>query len=325
MENAMKHTKVFTVFVLGLILALAGSAFGQEKVFEWQPANDESVRLDPANYHTGRTYRPGPNGGNMHVDIKAQNPVTIFLAPAGQWDQVLQDPRRIVDVQQLCLREHVVDTTYVCDLPPEPMTLIIHDERNSLDPAVFAVLGAVLDRHDKTDRAIGAAIATVATGQSPVTRRFLSPNDAHIQYYRWACVENCIQPEFQWFRQLQEKYELTSILKLYGGFAPDHDGTQITIKIKSPAPMVVAMLPSSVANQLHARPETFEPALANNNCQQRGVQSLQFDCTFDVSDGPQSLVVVPESTARIPKGKKAEIEMSVVKCVANCAVPPDKP
>jgi hypothetical protein len=56
----------------------ATSSAQQQKVFTWQPANDESVRLDPAYYHTGRTYHPGSNGGNIHVDIKSQKPVTIF-------------------------------------------------------------------------------------------------------------------------------------------------------------------------------------------------------------------------------------------------------
>jgi hypothetical protein len=38
----------------------------------------------------------------------------------------------------------------------------------------------------------------------------------------------------------------------------------------------------------------------------------------NVSDGPQSLVVVPEDTSNVPRKKKSEIEMQVVKCVANC-------
>ena len=83
--------------------------------------------------------------------------------------------------------------------------------------------------------------------------------------------------------------------------------------------MVVAMLPSDVANQLHAKPEMFEPALEKNPCQQRGVQSLEFQCTFNLADGPQSLIVAPESTDRVPH-KKAEIEMQFVKCVENCAL-----
>jgi hypothetical protein len=84
----------------------------------------------------------------------------------------------------------------------------------------------------------------------------------------------------------------------------------------------VAVVPSPVANQLHAKPEMLEPALEKNSCQQRGVQSQTFQCTFNAGDGPQSLIVVPEDTGKIPH-KKAEIEFFASKCVANCALPPD--
>jgi hypothetical protein len=316
----MRNTKMPFLFAVLLICASAAPSFGQQqRVFNWLPANDESVRLDPANYHTGRTYRPNSPGANNHVDIKAEKPVTIFMTPAEDWNQAVQHPEALVRLRQVCLREHAVETTYVCEMPMEPMTLVIRDERNSPDQAVFAGLGAVLDPNDRTQRAVGEGIAAVFTGQGSATRRFKAPNDVHIQYYRWDCVENCIQPEIQWTRQVKEKYELTSFLKVYGGFAPDHDGEQISIKIKSPVPMVVAMLPSQIANQLHAKPEMFESALEKNSCQQRGVQSLQFECTFNLSDGPQSLIVVPESTERVPH-KKAEIEMLAARCVANCAL-----
>ena len=316
----MRNTKLPFFFVILLVCTFAGPSLAQERAFNWLPANDESVRLDPANFHTARTYRPGPDGGNNHVDIKAQRPITIFMAPAEDWNLALQHPESIVNLRRICLREHVVETTYVCEMPPGALTLVIQDERNNPDAAVFAGLGAILDRHDKTERAVGIGIATVLTGQGSVTRRFVAPNDVHIQYYRWDCVENCVQPEYQWTRQIKEKYELTSFLKVYGGFTPDHDGEQVSIKIKSPVPMVVAMLPSQVANQLHARPETFESALEKNACQQRGVQSLQFECKFDVADGPQSLIVVPEASARVPNRKKAEIEMLAARCVANCTL-----
>lgn len=310
-------------FLLALLLmgTFAGRSFGQQqRVFNWLPANDESVRLDPANYHTGHTFHPGPSGGKNHVDIKAQQPVTVFMTPAEDWNQALQHPEAFAKLRQLCLAEHVVATTYVCDMPPALMTLVIRDERNSLDPAVFAGLGAVFNPNDKTDRAIGEGIAAVFTGQGSVTRRFVAPNDVHIQYYRWDCAENCIQPEFQWSRQMKEKYELTSFLKVYGGFRPDHDGEQVSIKIKAPVPMVVAMLPSQVADQLHAQPEMLASALEKNPCQQRGVQSLQFECTFNLGDGPQSLIVVPEAGTNVPNHKKAEIEMLAARCVANCAL-----
>jgi hypothetical protein len=313
----MRNTKLPFVFAILLMASLSGPSFGQGRVFNWLPANDESVRLDPANYHTGRTYRPNSSGANNHVDIKAEKPVTIFMTPAEDWNQALQHPEAFARLRQVCLREHVVETTYVCEMPVEPMTLVIRDERNSPDQAIFAGLGAVLNSHDKTQRAVGEGIAAILTGQDSATRRFKAPNDVHIQYYRWDCVENCIQPEYQWTWQVREKYQLTSFLKVYGGFTPDHDAAQVSIKIKSPVPMVVAMLPSDIAIQLHAKPEMFETALQKNPCQQRGVQSLVFQCTFNQADGPQSLIVVPEDTSSVPH-KKAEIEMQFVKCITNC-------
>jgi hypothetical protein len=318
----MRNTKTPFVFAILWMCALAAPSFAQqpERVFNWQPGNDESVRLDPANYHAGQTYNASENGGNMQVDIKSELPVTIFLVHTEEWNAALQHPEGLNNLQHLCAREHVVDTRYSCFVPPVSMTLIIRDERNSPDQAVFAGLGAVLDPKNKTERAVGEGITAIFTGQgSAATRRFKAPNDVHILYFRWLCVENCIQPEFQWTWQVKEKYQLTSFLKVYGGFTPDHDAAQVSIKIKSPVPMVVAMVPSDIANQLHAKPEMFEPALEKNACQQRGVQSLQFQCTFNLADGPQSLIVAPEATGNIPH-KKAEIEMQFVKCVANCAL-----
>jgi len=314
--------KTTTALTFLLALACAGMASAQQKVFEWQPANDESVRLDPANYHTGRTYHPGPQGGNLHVDIASERPVTIFMTSEEAWNQVLQYPGSIANLRYTCLREHVVKTTYLCDLPPEPMTLVIRDERNSTDSAVFAGLGAVLRPDSRVDRAVGVGIATVLTAHDSATRRFVSPNDVYIQYYRWACISNCFPPEFHWILQAKEKYELTSFLKVYGGYTPERDGEVISIKIKAPAPMLVAVLPSGIANLLHSKPDMLEPALEKSSCQQRGVQSQTFQCTFNASDGPQSLLVVPEATGKIPH-KKAEVEFFASKCVANCALPTD--
>lgn len=311
---------------LGLLLVLAATwlaepsfAQGPDKIFDWLPANEESVRMDPADYHTGRTYRPGPQGGSIHVDIESQKPVTIALASAEQWNAALQRPGLISTLTFLCLREHVVKTTYLCDLPAQPMTLIIRDERNNPDTAVLTGLGAVLDPHDRVDRAIGISIATVLSGSNSPTRRFSAPNDLHIQYYRWACVSNCIQPEFQWIRQVKEKYDLTSFLKVYGGYAPERDSEQVSVRVKSPVPMVVAVIPADVAGGLHGRTDALDLVLENNRCQQRGVQNLEFQCTFNSTDGPQSLIVGPEPGAKVPR-KKAEIEMYASKCVANCAI-----
>jgi hypothetical protein len=321
----MKPTLAFAL--LGA-LVFAGTASAQQKIFEWRPGNDEAVRLDPANYHTGKTYRLG---GGIQVDIESQQPVTIFLTGEGEWNQALQYPETIGSLRMLCLREHVVKTRYVCDLPAEALTLVIRDDRGSSESAAFAGLGEVLKRdgavlNTPTGSAVGAgvALAAVLKAQAAPARNFKSPNDVHIQYYRWTCISNCFPPQFQWIQQAKEKYELTSFLKVYGGYSPDRDGEVISIKIKAPVPMLVAVVPSSVANQLHGKPEMLEPALEKNSCQQRGVQSQTFQCTFNAADGPQSLIVVPEETGKVPH-KKAEIEFFASKCVANCALPPANP
>lgn len=314
--EAMKSLKLALV-ISALGVACATSTAQQPKVFDWRPANDETVRMDPANYYTAQAYRPAMSGGNIHLDITAERPVTVFMTDAMSWELALQHPENIPTLRTSCTQEHVVQTTYVCILPGVPMTLVIHDERRNHRNEGFSGLGTVLRPEDRTDH----PYASGETGNAEERigeRRFFAPNDVHIQYYRWDCVQNCIQPEFQWMQQVKEKYDLTSFLKVYGGFVADHDQTQVSIKIKAPVPMAVAMLPANVANQLHARPEALESALGNSSCEQRGVENTNFQCTFNVSDGPQSLVVVPEDTSNVPRKKKSEIEMQVVKCVANC-------
>ena len=318
----MKNLKITLLLVIALG-PLCGTCFAQlEKVFDWQPGTDETVRLDPANYHSGRAYQPSFDGGKIHVVIKAQMPVTVFVTYTDAWTQALQHPESVPNVTQICAQEHVLELTYVCALPPSATTLVIRDERNNPDVAVFAGLGAVLGRNEKANEAIEAGVATLLTGQGSATRKFFAPNDVQIEYYRWVCVQNCIQPEFQWLRQIKEKYELTGLLKVYGGFAPDHDKDQVSIRVNSPVPMIVAMLPSRVADQLYSKPEALGSALENTPCQQRGVQKLAFQCAFNMSDGPQSLVVVPETPSNLPR-KKAEVEMQAVKCVANCQLIPE--
>ena len=87
----------------------------------------------------------------------------------------------------------------------------------------------------------------------PDVRRFISPNDLHIQYYSWSCVDNCILPEFHWRRILNEKYEVTPAPKVYSLMTPDHDGQELSVKIKSPIPLTIALLPSHLADQVYLK------------------------------------------------------------------------
>jgi hypothetical protein len=302
---------------LALLCVSLGSGVAQDKVFDWRPANSEAVRLDPGYYHAGRVYRPGPDGGNINVDLESEKPVTVSMAPESEWNDAVQGSGRVWDVNYWCVQEHVVKATYTCHLPPRHMVLVIRDERNSADRAVLAGVGAVRTGDAAVDRMVKIGLGTVLTGSGSVTRRFVSPNDLRIQYYSWTCIENCIQPEFQWQLKAKEKYKLTPILKVYGGIFPDHAGERLSVKIKAPVPMAVAVLPSAVANQLNANPETFEAALAKSFCLQRGIQSLTWECPLNPAVGPLSLVVVPESRYNVPN-KKTEIEVYETKCVANC-------
>lgn len=307
-----------TALLATFAFALPAMAQQGPRHFDWVAANNETVRLDPAYYHAGRTYHPGGDGGNLHVEIQAQQPVTIFMVGADEWNDAVQHPEDMDRLHPICMNEHVSRTIYECKIPGEPMTLIVRDERQSLTSAVFAGMGVVLDPDSKAERAIGTGIAAMIEAEQS-RNRFKSPNDVHVQYFSWSCVANCVQPEFQWTDQVKEKYKLSGFAKIYSGYTPQYDGQGVSIKVDSPVPLAVAVLPSSVANQLYANPQMLDSALEKNSCQQRGVQKSQFQCSFNVADGPQSLVVVPEQSGRVPN-KKAEVEWLTDQCVENCNV-----
>jgi len=227
--------------------------------------------------------------------------VTLAIAQESEWSRVSENPTLISGIQYWCMQEHVVATTYTCDLPPSeaPMVLVIHDERQ--------VAGAVVD----TVGRIWSGVHTAAA---------LASNNVQVTYYKWACTENCFTPEFRWSRVAKEKYEVTPIMKVYGLAAPEFDGEQLSVKIKSQVPLLLAVVPSITANQLYVKPELLRDTIASSQCQQRGVQTMTFGCTFSVSDGPQSLIVMPEQSASL-KHKKAEIELQESRCVAHCVLP----
>lgn len=285
------------LFWLGtFLLSLAAMSTAQDKVFDWIRASDESAQLDPMDYHAGRVYHPANGGGNIHVDIQSNLPVTIAMAPDDQWIAATQHPEVAPRLDFLCMREHVVNTTYECHLTDgRPVVLLVRDERMS-------------------DRAIVQNIVAVF-GHGP--KKFVSPNDLKITYYRWDCVQNCIQPEFGWSVLVKEKYELSTAPKVYSLLSPDRDGQPVWIRIKAPVPMTVALVPSQLADKIYDNPSTLSEVLENTNCKQRGVQSLSFDCKVNLADGRQSLVVLPESHGNVPH-KKAEIEMQANQCTANC-------
>src|SRR5260370_36832337 len=123
--------KAAAIGTLLFICALAPPSFGQQKTYNWVAGNDETVRLDPGYYHSGPTYQPGPGTRTIHVDIDAQQPVTLAMGSAQEWNDAAQRPEIMSNLSFLCVQEHVVQTTYTCNLPlAAPMVLLVRDERN---------------------------------------------------------------------------------------------------------------------------------------------------------------------------------------------------
>jgi hypothetical protein len=290
------------IFV-GLLFACAAVTFGQDnRVFDWTPANNETIPLEPASLHAGRVYHPAAGGGNMHVQIDSRYPVTVAMAWADEWNNAMQHPDAPLNFSFICIQEHVVNTIYECHLPTErPMIITFHDERKPEKPVV-STIGAIL---------------------GPGVRQFISPNDLHIQYYAWNCVDNCVLPEFHWRRIVNEKYDVTQAPKVYSLMTPDHDGQELSVKIKSPIPLTIAILPSHLADQFYDHAISLTDALDQTGCKQRGVQKLGFNCTFNVANGPQTLLVLPD--INFSGHKKADVEIETVKCVEHCDLLPPPP
>ena len=293
--------RTISLFASLLVCALAASA-QDNRVFDWTPANTETIPLEPASLHAGRVYHPAAGGGNIHVSIESRFPVTVAMAWADEWDTAMQRPDAPINFTFLCVQEHVTSTTYECHLPSErPMIITFRDERRPPKPVV-STIGAIL---------------------GPGVPRLISPNDLHIQYYSWTCVNNCILPEFHWRRILNEKYEVTSAPKVYSLMTPDHDGQELSVKIKSPIPLTVALLPSHLADQVYDKSVSLTDALDKTGCKERGVQSMTFNCSFNVANGTQTLLILPDIT--FSGHKKANVEVNTVKCVDHCDLLPPPP
>jgi len=300
-----KRGLLVVAVVFGLSLCAARRSAAQESTFDWQATNDETARLDPTDYHTGRVFKFGDQAGNVHVEIDAQEQVTVEMAPSEEWSEAMRHPELLPRVSFRCVREHITKATYVCDVAAgRPMTLVLRDERNSERTAV-------------------TGFGETSTDHGTV-REFLSPNDIHIQYYRWSCVQNCNPPKYQWIGELKETYDLTQALKVYDGILAERDGEPFSVKVDSPVPMTVAILPARAAEELRAKPDNLDATLSGRPCMERSVRSAVFECTFDVADGPQSLVAVSEGGGKVPANKKAEVEVVASKCVANCLSDPEK-
>ena len=289
-------------FLLSILLLTACLQAQQPRVFDWVRGTDEIVKLDPMDFHASEVFRPGSSGGNIRVNISAKQPVTLAMTWAAAWNDAQIHPEILKNLEYLCLREHVVEATYECHLPPgPPLVLVLHDERTP-DHAIFQSIGAIMRK--------GGA------------KQLVSPNDVQITYHKWKCVQNCVQPEYTWVRIAKEKYDLSSTPKLYSAVTPGYDGQQMWMKVKAQTPMTIALLPSKLADEAYDKPEILSSALSQTTCKQRGVERMEFQCKVNRAEGPQSLILVTDSPARAHK--KAEIEFQTLECTANCDLIPNQ-
>jgi hypothetical protein len=296
----MKHISISAALLVCVFSAVASAQ--DNRVFNWTPANSETIPMEPASLHAGRVYHPEAGGGNLHVGIESRYPVTVAMAWADEWNAAMQNPNAAVNFEFLCIKEHVTNTVYECHLPSErPMIITFHDERRPQKP-VIATIGVIL---------------------GPEARQFIPTDDVHIQYYSWSCVDNCVLPCFEWRRILNEKYDVTPVPKVYSLMTPDHDDQKLSVKIKSPIPLTVALLPSHLADQVYDKTVSLTDALDQTGCKERGVQKMSFNCSFNVANGTQTLLVLPDIT--FSGHKKASVEVNTVKCVSNCDLLPPPP
>src|SRR5262249_145489 len=108
------------------------------------------------------------------------------------------------------------------------------------------------------------------------------------------------------------------VTKSYGPFTPERNGDQMRISLNSPVPMAFAAVSPEDAAALRANPGSLNSLIAKSKCQQRAAQKMNLMCAFSPSDGPQEIILMPESGIQIPNNKKASFGVSIPRCVENC-------
>jgi hypothetical protein len=251
--------------------------------YGWVSQVDESYPLTNALKIYGGAVIPDQDGEKVNIHVKSPVPMAVAMVRAKVAKSLYSEPDRFESTieNSSCSQRGVQQSTLECtfNTADGPQSLVVLPEA-----------GTDIPPHKKADVTVQA----------------------------FTCVDNCRGPSFSWVTQVHEKYALTNILKMYGGIGADYDGGQVFIKIKSPVPMTAAVLPTRQAGQLYGKPDLFESEVKSSSCQQRNIRESTFQCAFDVADGPQSLVILPDPGFTLPRDKKAEVEINARKCVARC-------
>jgi len=307
----MKRFHLF-LFLSGLIL-LPQSAHAQQKVFGWAAGGQEEVRLQPGMY-----YAVGPfafrqdflHPGTIKLALHTAKPVFVGVVAQASWNYVVQNPQTVAQLQYFCLKENVLQIEYDCpglNTFDSPFVVVIHDLTDpnaQLGQILLGGLGLYLRSKKLVEQAASAGPTS---------------NDVSITNYAWKCVQNCDLPVFAWRELVKEKFPIMRVTKSYGPFTPERNGDVMRISLNSPVPMAFATVSPEEATVLREKPELFNSIAAKSKCQQRAAQKMNVTCSFSVADGPQEIVLLPESGIQIPSNKKASFSVSLPRCVENCS------
>jgi hypothetical protein len=253
--------------------------------YGWSFEVNESHPLEGGLALYGSAVIPDHDGEPISIHVKSPVPMAVAMLRPKAANRLVSQPDQLESAveKSSCVQRGVQESSFQC-------TFNVKDGPQSL--VVVPEPGVDIPEHKK----------------------------AEVSLQAFKCVDNCPGPIYGWVGAVHEKYLPTKILKMYGGFIADHDGAQVSVKIKSPVPMAAAMLPTREAGQLYGKPDLFDSELQNSSCQKRNVLDAFFECTVDLADGSQSLVVRPEPGYANQKNKKAEVEIRTVKCVDKCDV-----
>jgi hypothetical protein len=305
-----------TAFVV--LIASVATGFAQQKQYGWVPDGSNTFRIMPGAYNGIAVFQPhGWEPIRIRMDIDAREPVMIGVVPLDDWNKAVQNRDLLRNLNYACPMQGVTRLNFSCDFTTSftPRVVVVRDMRRR-EHWEHRDRDRDRDRERDDDQPIVSGVGV------PMARMAFNEyfaNNVHVTPYHWDCTEYCNlpdPPQFGWVDLRREKFEISSSMKSYGPFTPQKDDDKIRIYVKTPFPMTVALVPSAMVDDLYTHKDQAQEILAKTSCKQYGVQKTTFDCTLQKSDGPQQVVLLPE--VEINKKKKAQVEISTVKCVANC-------
>src|SRR5256885_13235428 len=110
------------------MLLLSAVAAGQQKRFDWVPAQSRSYQLEPEKWQAAVNYGITPL--HLKIAVRANNPVTLAVVRSEDWNNAQQHKEAMAKLPLLCPTQGLTHSTYTCDLEnlDGERILIVRDE-----------------------------------------------------------------------------------------------------------------------------------------------------------------------------------------------------